>query len=48
MSTHNIGFYGELTKIILELSLNTSLSVQLPLNYHQIPSSVSLVQNEMI
>ena len=25
MSTHNIRFYGELTKIILELSSNTQL-----------------------
>ena len=25
MSTHNIGFYGDLTKIIFELSSNTHL-----------------------
>ena len=25
MSTHNIGFYGEITKIIPKLSLNTFL-----------------------
>ena len=25
MSTHNIGFYEDLTKIILDLSLNTHL-----------------------
>ena len=27
MSTHNIGFYGELTKIIFPLSSNTHLNV---------------------
>ena len=29
MSTHNICFYGELKKIILQLTSNTSLSVPL-------------------
>ena len=43
MSTHNIGFYEDLTKIIFELSLNTHLissaeSVSQALQFNQMQS----------
>ena len=54
MSTHNIGFYEDLTKIIFELSSNiikyapyffccTSLQADQLLNFHYLNSTISLV-----
>ena len=41
MDTHNISFYGELMKIILQLSWNTHLSVLLIVSHFSIRHVVS-------
>ena len=48
MSTHNIGFYEDLTKIIFELSSNTHLisSADSLINHFVIPAILPLPLNQ--
>ena len=39
MSTHNIGFYEDLTKIIIELSSNTHLISSADVHKHTLPAA---------
>ena len=47
MSTHNIGFYEDLTKIIFELSSNTHLISSTALDFEQIGLTVEKCLHKM-
>ena len=48
MSTHNIGFYGELRKVILELSLNSLICCTVPQNIlSRVPDIIKISDDKL-